>query len=509
MSDEWTNHMHDREAAEEAVKHMSAAQRVNRRMYLSLPTEDLMKQANDRNLGCHTTETRCTLIRRLEHDDGGGRKSWVQSQAFEGVMLTIVVLNAFTIGVNIDRQDLLSSQEWLSLNFIFFFFFVAESVAKVVVLGWHEYIRDRWNQFDMLVLAMVAMQMSALYSIMSMQVYRQITNYVPWDFIQILRICRLFRLARFFKELGMLIESFIGSIKALLWIMVLLFIWFYICACVATVFIGRREFLPSEDQHAIQELRERFKSIPMSMFSLFEVMTLEGWVDYVRPILNTRIHLVLFFLGFIFITAFFMLNLITAVVVDRTVSAQEAVDESVAKEQLLLRSARISLICDTLRRENKDRGEGDVITQAHFTKALCHRDIREALSELGWSMQYMQSMFHLVDYESRNAASITSLRKMLEVSHQALDTSSYVRFQINLVHRIEFQEKLMFTVLNALEKLGDGKITLPAGIEERMKQHTLLHDPQEHATLPGGDGQHHVDKEEYVADEEGEEGHLL
>merc|ERR1719311_724807 len=121
----------------------------------------------------------------------------------------------------------------------------------------------------------------------------------------------------------MLIQSFLDSIKALFWILVLLIIWFYMCACVATIFIGRREFLPSEDQEAIKELREKFSSIPLSMFALFEVMTLEGWVDYVRPLLASRADMVILFLFFIFVSSFFLLNLVTAVVVDRTLEAQQ------------------------------------------------------------------------------------------------------------------------------------------------------------------------------------------
>merc|ERR1719473_1844815 len=117
------------------------------------------------------------------------------------------------------------------------------------------------------------------------------------------------------------------SLKALLWIFILAAIWYFLCACVATVFIGRREWLPNEkgdgvSKEVIAELRDRFKTIWLSMFALFEVMTLEGWTDYVRPMLASRPDMVLFFLTFIFVSAFFLLNLVTAVVVDRTLEAQ-------------------------------------------------------------------------------------------------------------------------------------------------------------------------------------------
>merc|ERR1719335_1077109 len=70
------------------------------------------------------------------------------------------------------------------------------------------------------------------------------------------------------------------------------------------------------------ELRKAFDNIPISMYTLFEVMTLEGWTDVVRPLLGNRPAMIVFFMFFVFVSAFFLLNLVTAVVVDRTMASQ-------------------------------------------------------------------------------------------------------------------------------------------------------------------------------------------
>lgn len=259
----------------------------------------------------------------------------------------------------------------------------------------------------------------------------------------------------------MLIHSFVSSLQALFWIAVLALLWFFLCACIATVFIGRREFLPSEDREDLRELRAKFSSIPMSMFALFEVMTLEGWVDYVRPLMATRMHLVFFFLFFIFITAFFMLNLVTAVVVDRTVAAQEEVEETDAKETMLARTAHINVIYEILRQANLDANMGETMDRTVFDETLEDPEMVQSLKALGWSGKYMQSMFALIDYDNDGDANLTALKNLLEASNQALDTTNYVRFQINLAHRLEFQEKLTLTVLHALEVVGKTKFALP------------------------------------------------
>merc|ERR1719389_878948 len=105
-------------------------------------------------------------------------------------------------------------------------------------------------------------------------------------------------------------------------------LWFYICACVCTVFMGRKQWLPNSSTPGAQDLRNKFDNIPISMYTLFEVMTLEGWTDVARPLLGSRPMMIIFFMLFVFTSAFFLLNLVTAVVVDRTMTSQAQAEDS-------------------------------------------------------------------------------------------------------------------------------------------------------------------------------------
>merc|ERR1719333_488329 len=146
--------------------------------------------------------------------------------------------------------------------------------------------------------------------------------------IPVLRLLRLFRVAKLFHELRLLVQSFAGSLVALAWIAVFGVMWFYLCGCVCTVFLGREDMLADGDVENAGALREKFASIPLSMFTLFEVMTLEAFTDVVSPLVKHRPFLLLFFLVFVFVTAFFLLNLVTAVVVKRTMVAQKEIKEA-------------------------------------------------------------------------------------------------------------------------------------------------------------------------------------
>jgi len=440
--------------------------------YQSLSTKDLRTLCVERNLEDTNQDLkRAEMIDLLIAEDNRNT-TWVETTGFEVFFLFIILVNAVVIGWQIDNPDAIQVNHLALLNVTFLIFFMVEIVLKVHALGWRRYIKDYWNVFDLTVTFMASVQMGSTYIILGDVFYQRLEKYVAADCVQILRLCRLLRFARVFPELGRLIRSFLMSLKALYWIFLLLLLWFYLSGCFATVFIGRRELLPSEDHDEVKELRLRFATIPLSMFALFEVMTLEGWPDYVRPLLHSRPLLVAFFLAFIFVTAFFMLNLVTAVIVDRTRAAQDEELEWEAREAQLKRKVHIGEICQELRQESGTAAaasDADLISHQDFDSALrAGTGIEEALHELGWSKRYLASMFNCMDQTSDGRTSISSLQKFLEISDKPLDTASYMRFQLSLSHRLEHQEQLILKVLGVLEGMTQQKLELPLAEAARL-----------------------------------------
>lgn len=458
-----TSHSNDDGMSQKAWK--------KRRFYLSRSLEALREDCKARNLDYDDTYNREVLIMLLEEDDLLNEK-WVHTPAFEYFFLAVVAVNALVIGLEIDQPELLSKKVWMLLNFIFFALFLTEVILKVTSLGVRSFMRDPWNCFDVIVVVAAAIDLS-------LHVFGDGAK-AGGSEAQIVRICRLFRLARVFKELGVLVQSFITSLQALSWILVGLVLWFYLSACFATLFIGRRHFLHvgGEEAEAIHEVREKFSSIPMSMFALFEIMTLEGWVDYVRPFLRHETgHLVFFFLLFIFVSAFFMLNLVTAVVVERTVVAQEEVRENKEREQMLLRNVHVGLICEQLEVEaSRKLGNAEAISREVFSAAVDHRtNITEAMSALRWNRRYMMSIFDSLDIDRDGVVPLRHIQQFLRVCDEPLHTSNYARFQASLAQRMDNQEHLIFTALRAIEATSGTPLGLDGNLSARMRA-SLAHD---------------------------------
>lgn len=462
--------------------------------YMAETVADLSKEVENRKLQVSKDGSNMPvqafkekLVWALMQDDLS-KKKWVRSRGFEIFFGVVVIINAIFIGVQIDKPSTFSVSTWFWISVFFFMVFSLEIVVKVVVLGFREYVSDHWNVFDVVVSILVFLEVGTYYGLFAPSYYDHLSKYIAADIVQILRLCRLLRLSRVFAELGCLLTSLITSLQAIFWIVFLSFMWFYLMACIATVFIGRRDQLPSEDQEEIRELRDRFSNIGYSLFALFELMTLEGWTDYCRPLLGSRLHLVFLFLTFICTSAFFILNLVTGVVVDKTIAAQEDLEESDDKDERIMVQAHINCIYRVLLQKNKaakapptspgaeveDANDPDIMSWGPFKEALNDPEILQALEDLGWEKRYLEAMFAMIDYDADGDASLIAMKQLLEASHQPLDTSNYVRFQINLSRRLEFQEQLSLTMIHGIEQLIGESFEMEDDIRKRIEKKTML-----------------------------------
>merc|ERR1719428_2784109 len=93
-----------------------------------------------------------------------------------------------------------------------------------------------------------------------------------------------------------------------------------------------------------------------------------------------------------------------------------------------------------------------------FMDALRDSRITKRFVGLGWNRDFMISIFELIDHDEDGTASLARMRKLWIACHQPLDTQNFVRFQINLAHRMEYTDKVAFTVLDAINKISRKKL---------------------------------------------------
>jgi voltage-gated sodium channel len=133
----------------------------------------------------------------------------------------------------------------------------------------------------------------------------------PLAVLRAFRVLRLLRLVSAVPRMRFVVESVIGALPGLGSIVALLGLFFYVFAVMATKLFGAG-------------FPEWFGSLPTSMFTLFQVMTLEGWAEIARTLMERYPLAWLFFLAFILLATFTVLNLFIAIIVNAMQAQYEA-----------------------------------------------------------------------------------------------------------------------------------------------------------------------------------------
>jgi len=97
---------------------------------------------------------------------------------------------------------------------------------------------------------------------------------------RLMRIFRVLRLVVFVDRLNRLVEAFLTALKSVVWVGILLFLVLYMFAVVAQGLFGKDESLIA----ACPDTPELFGTVPRSMATLIQIMTLDNWSTIARPI---------------------------------------------------------------------------------------------------------------------------------------------------------------------------------------------------------------------------------
>jgi voltage-gated sodium channel len=134
-----------------------------------------------------------------------------------------------------------------------------------------------------------------------------------------LRILRISRLIARLPRLRIIVEAIIRSLPSIGWISFLLVIFFYVFSVLTTNLFGA-------------DYPEWFGSIGASMYTLFQMLTLESWsMGIARPVMTTFPYAYVVFVPFILLSSFVVLNMFIGVIVN-TIGEVMSEDPSKVKE---------------------------------------------------------------------------------------------------------------------------------------------------------------------------------
>jgi len=211
---------------------------------------------------------------------------WVESRAVQHTIVAVILLNALILGL----ETSVSLMERFGTTLVLIdklslAVFIVEIALKLAAYRFH-FWRNGWNWFDFLVVGVALVPGAG-----------------PWAVLRSLRILRVLRLLTVVPSMRKVVAAFIHAIPGLSGVILVMAIFFYTMAVLATNLFG--ETFP-----------QWFGTIGASLFSLFQIMTLESWsMGIVRPVMETFPWAWAFFVPFIVVATFTILNLFIGIIV--------------------------------------------------------------------------------------------------------------------------------------------------------------------------------------------------
>jgi voltage-gated sodium channel len=243
----------------------------------------------------------------------------------ERVIMSLIIANAVILGLETSKSAMASSGRLLEiLDHIILAVFVIEIAARIAVHRW-AFFRDPWSVFDFLVIGIALVPATETFSV-----------------LRSLRVLRVLRLITGVPTLRRVVAGLLAALPGMGSIVFLIGLIYYVFAIMATKLFG-------EDNPNL------FGTLGDSLFTLFTVMTLEGWTnDVARPVMQNHPYAWVFFVVYIVITTFMVLNLFIGVVVNamqEEASKADAEEREVEREMIQEEAAPILAAVKSLRTE--------------------------------------------------------------------------------------------------------------------------------------------------------------
>lgn len=219
----------------------------------------------------------------------------IERQAVQRTVLLLIVVNAVILGMQTSESVVAQWGDILHLlDTIILAVFVAEILARIYV---HRagFFRDPWSLFDFAVVAIALVPASG-----------------PFSILRALRVLRVMRLVTMVPSMRRVVSALLSAIPGLGSIALVLGLVFYVSAVIATGLFSA-------------DFPEWFGTLGRSVYTLFQVMTLESWsMGIVRPVMEVFPYAWVFFIPFILIATFTMLNLFIAIIVNAMQTVTDA-----------------------------------------------------------------------------------------------------------------------------------------------------------------------------------------
>jgi voltage-gated sodium channel len=229
---------------------------------------------------------------------------FLESQYVHEFLALLVCINGIVLGLETSQTIMASFGAYLHwIDHGILYLFLAELIIRVAASGFR-FLKSGWNLFDAFVIIIAFIPSAG-----------------PLSILRALRIFRVMRLISLFPQMRVVVSATISAVPGILSVAGILSLAFYTSAVIACTLF--RDTNP-----------EYFGTLGQTMFSLFQLMIVDEWGNIVRPIMKVHPYAHCFFIPFMIIMAFIILNLFFGLIVNAMQIAAEEENKNAEREEI-------------------------------------------------------------------------------------------------------------------------------------------------------------------------------
>lgn len=259
----------------------------------------------------------------------------VNHHIFNYIITIIILLQAIVLAFETfpEFKDYISLFEYI--NVFVLSVFIIEAILKMIALYPHSYhyFKSGWNILDFIIIVLSLLPLTGGFTTVA----------------RLIRLLRVTRLTNRSKEMSVMVMTIIKSLPSMINIFLLLSLLFFIYGIA-----GYHLFNTIDSEH--------WGTFPKSLITLFKILTLEGWVEIMAPVTDVNPLNGIFFVSFIIIGTFIVINIFVAIIVKKSEEAykhiQQEFSHSVTQNEILEELKEIKKLMENLeKRIPKDKEE--------------------------------------------------------------------------------------------------------------------------------------------------------
>jgi len=391
---------------------------------------------------------------------GSGESAWVNGDAFGNAVGLAIAVSIAALWGETDEPDVAL---WTGAEVVCLGVFVFELCARLVAMGASELCFGQdclWIWLDALVVGCGAMDLGAGLLCRSATAGGRQSQHSLCPvraYVRLTRLLRLLRVFKLFPRLMAFMTALRGMLMTSMWLIVLVVMLMLTLGITLTRLFGRGvdegdERFPGGEP-ASPSARDLFRDVPTSVFTLFQLMTIDNWEDIARPLVEINPWWRLFFVLFIGLAAWTVLSVLTAVASNNMILATVDRKESEAKEQERKYEAFVEFLKECFK--DADIDGNNSLDRNEFDSMIKEDFVHSRMKELGvhLSHQELSNIWDMLDIDESGELTIDEFVTGLSTLQEGLSTKHMVALDYSLKRVTLKAERTMDRLCEKAESL--------------------------------------------------------